>query len=118
MRIKSFLLACLLVARVEGAVIVYYAWNNDPSTSADIGSSISSFTNSTEIGSLSFPAGTSVNVQSGFSAGTAISQDGWGTNNASYFQISLNAANATNLTVSLAAQRSSTGPTQLKLQYS
>jgi phosphatidylserine/phosphatidylglycerophosphate/cardiolipin synthase-like enzyme len=59
-----------------------------------------------------------VNVQGGYSAGTAISQDGWGTNNTSYFQIMLNAAGETNLTVSFAAQRSATGPTQLKLQYS
>lgn len=124
MRDRMGLLACLFVAgflivsRSDAAVIVYYAWNSDPSTSADIGSGISSFTNSSVSGSLSFPSGTSVNAQSGYSAGTAISQDGWGTNDTSYFQISLNAANATNLTVSLAAQRSSTGPAQLKLQYS
>lgn len=112
-----FSVSCLPLS-ANSAVIVYYAWNSDPSTSADIGSSISSFTNSSASGSLSFPAGTSVNLQGGYSAGTAISQDGWGTNDTSYFQITLNAAGQTNMTVSFAAQRSSTGPTQLKLQYS
>ncbi len=123
MRSRMFVLTGLVLAlsftfSADAAVIVYYAWNSDPSTTADIGSSISSFTNSTESGSLSFPAGTSVNVQSGYSAGTAISQDGWGTNDVSYFQITVNAVAQTNLTVSFAAQRSSTGPAQLKLQYS
>src|ERR1043166_621417 len=117
--LTCFLVACVLVSRTEASVIVYYAWNSDPSTSADIGAGISSFSAySSEGGSLTFPAGTSVNAQSGYSAGTAISQDGWGTNNASYFQVTLNAGGQTNLTVSFAAQRSSTGPAQLKLQYS
>jgi hypothetical protein len=91
-------------------VIAYYSFNATNAI-ADIGSAISTFSFQNSGGvSTSFVEGTVQNVQPGFPAGSAISQDHWG-GSSTFFQFTLNAAGWRDVVVSYAWERSSTGPT-------
>ncbi len=94
------------------------AWTN-ASLTADIGSSISSFTNfnagGTALTFLSSVAGNPNNH--GFPASNSISQNRWD-GDASYFQFTLDSTGYSGITLSWAQNRSSTGPNQWTLRYS
>jgi hypothetical protein len=93
-------------------VIAYYSFN-EANGVADIGSAISTFSFQNTGGApTSFVAGTVQNVQSGFPAGFAISQDHWlESEGTAFFQFTLDATGWQHVVVSYAWERSSTGPT-------
>ncbi len=93
-------------------VIAYYSFNATNAI-ADIGSAISTFSfHNSAGGSISFVDGTEQNVQPGFLAGCAISQDHWlEAEGTTFFQFTLDATGWRDLVVSYAWERSSIGPT-------
>jgi hypothetical protein len=132
---KRFIIASLVAAAIftveAQAQIVFYSFNTNATLdgtsaqtnfveTANIGSSISSFTNfNTGVNSpvtiLSSVSGNPNNH--GFSAGNSISQNGWNGNN-SFFQFTLNASGYQNIVLSWTGNVSGTGPATNGLWYS
>lgn len=128
--IGSVVALLLSTAQSRADLVVYYsftsnqanavstpAWTN-ATLAADVGPTLSSFSNfHTGTTPLTILAGLSGNLQSGFVAGNAISQNGWD-GNASYFQFTLNGTGYQSFVLSWAANKSGTGPTNTVLEYS
>lgn len=101
----------------EAAPIVYYSFNATNAI-ADVGSGISVFSNKNATGvSTSFFAGTTLNAQPGFDAGRAVAQSQW-LGDTNWFQFTLDSTGFEDLILSFALDRSSTGPSNVVLQYS
>jgi hypothetical protein len=109
---------CALLQRCAYADLIAYYSFNATNAIADVGSAISAFAFQNPGGvSTSFVGGTAQNVQSGFLAGRALSQDHWlGSTNC--FQFTLDATAWQDVIVSYAWERSSTGPANGIFQYS
>ena len=137
-QMKRFLMAgvaaaVIFAAQAQATTIVFYSFNTNGFsgtmltgamtnyvTTANIGSSISTFGNfNTGSGSpltiLSSVSGSPNNH--GFPAGNSISQNGWN-GNASYFQFTLDATGYQNLVLAWTGNVSSTGPATNGLWYS
>jgi hypothetical protein len=136
-RMKRFIIASLAVVAIftveAQAQIVFYSFNTNGFggtigtaaetnyvTTANIGSSISSFTNfntgaNSPLTILSSVSGSLNNH--GFSAGNSVSQNGWNGNN-SYFQFTLNASGYQNIVLEWTGNVSGTGPATNGLWYS
>src|SRR5205823_3395218 len=138
-QMKRFIIASLaavaiLTARAqEQTNIVFYSFNTNGfggtlgSTAmtnyvetANIGSSISSFTfsNSQATPLLTILSSVSGGGNThGFPSGNSVGMNGWN-GGASYFQFTVDATGFQNLVVAWAGNRSSTGPTNLLFEYS
>jgi PEP-CTERM motif len=132
--IASLAAVAILTAQAQAQTnIVFYSFNVSPQApvttaagtnaliTANIGSSISQFSNSSTSGSLSnltilSSVGGNPNNR-GFVAGNSISQNGWNGNN-SYFQFTLDATGYQNLVLEWTGNVSSTGPATNGLWYS
>lgn len=117
---------------IKGYNIVFYSFNTNGFSgtmltaamtnyviTANVGSGISSFGNfnagGTPLAILSSVTGSPNNH--GFAAGNSISQNAWNGNN-SYFQFTLDSTGYQNLVLAWAGNVSSTGPTNMMLEYS
>jgi hypothetical protein len=136
---KKFLLASVVATAVfvaqAQAQIVFYSFNTNGFTgavlttaqsntiiTANIGSSISSFTNQNSVGggfsTMTILSSTGGNPNNrGFAGGNSVSQNGWNGNN-SYFQFTLDATGYQNIMLSWAGNISGTGPTNTGIWYS
>ena len=136
---KRFIIASLVAVAILTAgaqaqtTIVFYSFNTNGFTGtigstamtnyvqvANIGSSISSFSfsNSQAIPSLTLLSAVSGGGNThGFPSGNSVGMNGWN-GGASYFQFTLDATGYQNLVLAWAGNRSSTGPTNLVLEYS
>jgi hypothetical protein len=131
--IASLAAVAILTAQAQ-AQIVFYSFNTNgftgtmltPAmtnyvTTANIGSSISSFTNVSSVGgfqSLTILSSVSGSLNNrGFPAGNSVSQNGWNGNN-SYFQFTLNASGYQDIVLSWTGNVSSSGPATNGFWYS
>jgi hypothetical protein len=132
--IASVVATVILAAQANAGNVVFYSFNTNGFTgaaitaadtqtmvTANIGSSISTFTNVNSVDGraiLTLLSSTSGNPNNhGFSGGNSVGQNGWNGNN-SYFQFTLDATGLQNISMAWAGNISGTGPTNTGIWYS